>query len=94
MGLPKFQLEPHSAENAGAQVRLGGVVSTTVMVWLQLELLVQGSVAVHVRVALKVLPQKPVRLVVVVALTVTLLPLQRSLMVGVVKAHVVPHSTT
>ena len=35
----------------------GGVVSTTVAVWLQVEAFVQPSVALQVRVAVKVLPQ-------------------------------------
>ena len=40
-----------------AQVILGGVVSTMAMVWLQVLVLPERSVATHVRVATNVLPQ-------------------------------------
>ena len=39
------------------QAMLGAVVSTTVTVWLHVELFVQSSVACHVRVASNVFPQ-------------------------------------
>src|SRR5207237_8103356 len=78
----------------GEQARLGGVVSTTVMVWLHVEVFVHWSVARHVRVALNVVPQKPVRLVVVVTTMVTLVPSHRSNTAGWANAQVIPHSTT
>ena len=43
---------PHSTVCAGAQLNTGGVVSTTVMVWLHIAVFVQASVARQVRVAL------------------------------------------
>src|SRR5678815_2637478 len=49
-GSSKLQFERHSAVLLVTQVITGAVVSTTVTVWLQVALLVQGSVACHVRV--------------------------------------------
>jgi hypothetical protein len=78
-----------------AQVIWGGVVSMTVTTWLQRLVFWQKSEATQVRVALKVLPQKPVRLVVVLSIiTVTLEPAQRSEAAGGTKLHETPHSTT
>src|SRR5438105_2904447 len=94
VGLVKTQAVPHSTVEFGVQVIVGAVVSITVTVWLQAELLVQESVALHVRVALNVFPQKPVRLVVVVTVWLTLVPSHTSETVGWAKAQVVPHSTT
>ena len=69
-------------------------MSTTVTVWLHTAVLVQVSVARQVRVALKVLPQKPARLVVVLnTVMVTLVPSQLSLAVGGVNAQAAPHSS-
>ena len=54
----------------------------------------QASVARHVRVALKVIPQKPARLVVVLTTAMaTFVPLQMSLALGVSNTQVAPHST-
>src|SRR6266581_4026694 len=39
----------HSSTRFGGQVMTGGVVSRTVMVWMQRELLPQASVAIQVR---------------------------------------------
>src|SRR5436190_301425 len=50
-GARKSQVLPHSTIWLSAQVRLGGVVSTIVMVWLHDDLLLQLSVAIQVRVA-------------------------------------------
>jgi hypothetical protein len=83
---------PHSAVLSGAQVMLGGVVSTTVMVWLHVAELPHLSIAVQTRVAENVLPQSPL----VTVLTVTMIrfvPSQVSTAVGGVKLHGVPHST-
>src|SRR5438093_1328266 len=53
VGAGKFGVEPHgTGEGATGHVIVGGVVSTTVMVWLQLAALPQWSVAVQVRVTL------------------------------------------
>ena len=53
----KLQTLPHSTVLLVAQVMLGGVVSSTVTVWLHVAVLVQSSVAIHVRVASNVLPE-------------------------------------
>ena len=53
----KSQGVPHSRMELEAQVKAGGVVSMTVIVWLQVKMFVQESVACQVRVALKLLPQ-------------------------------------
>src|SRR6266853_3391632 len=47
----------HSSTRSGGHVRVGLVVSRTVMVWTQLALLPQASVAVQVRAIVSVLPQ-------------------------------------
>src|SRR5437867_1810251 len=47
----------HSSTRSGGQVRVGLVVSRTVMVWRQLVLLPQASVAVQVRAMTLVAPQ-------------------------------------
>jgi len=47
----------HSRVTSGGQVIIGGVVSTTVMVWTQVEVLPHWSVAVQVRMMVFVLPQ-------------------------------------
>ena len=40
---------PHSTVRLAGQVRTGGIVSSTVIVWVQLMLFPQASVAVQVR---------------------------------------------
>src|SRR6266404_2806461 len=47
----------HSTVMSGGTVRLGLVVSTTVIFWAPLVELLQASVAVHMRVITPVLPQ-------------------------------------
>src|SRR5580765_4250664 len=49
-GASKLQAEPHWTVLFVAQVITGGVVSTTVTVWLHETVLEQQSVACHVRV--------------------------------------------
>src|SRR6266568_3207493 len=56
-GASKDQALVHSTVLLGMQVMVGGVVSTTVTFWLQSAVLPQASVARHVRVVSKVLPQ-------------------------------------
>jgi hypothetical protein len=58
-GASKLQAVPHSALLLPAHDIVGGVVSTVVTVWLQVLALPQLSVALQVRVALKVPSQKP-----------------------------------
>src|SRR5439155_12148777 len=53
----------------------GAVVSTIVTFWLHWAKLPQASVACHVRVASKVVPQRPARLVTVLTTVMVLLPL-------------------
>jgi hypothetical protein len=73
---------------------VGGVVSTTRTVWLQVAELLQVSVACQVRVAIKVVPQEPALLVTVpINWTVTLLPPQLLKAVGGSKIQELPHST-
>src|SRR5262249_15499150 len=48
VGLSKSQTEPHSTILFRAQVRTGGVVSTTVTTWLQLAMFPTQSVINHV----------------------------------------------
>jgi hypothetical protein len=57
VGALKSKALPHSTEKSGAQVIVGGVVSTTDTVWLHVLVLPQGSAATQVRVAVKVLPE-------------------------------------
>src|SRR5258708_30026348 len=64
VGVPKSSVAPHSLVwLAGQKVKVGLVVSTVEMVWVQVFVLPKASVASQVRVATKVLPQ--VRLVTV-----------------------------
>jgi hypothetical protein len=95
VGLSKLHGSPHSTVFDFAHTISGALVSTTVMVWLQVAALAQASIARHVRFALKVFPQNPARLVrVETTLIVTLVPSQPSLAVGIANPHGVPHSTT
>src|SRR5262245_8581672 len=92
VGVLNDQALPHSAVLLGAQVITGGVWSSTVTVWLHSAVLPQASVARHVRVAAKVLPQRPVRLVTVPTTVMVTLP-QVSLAVGASKLQLLLHST-
>jgi uncharacterized protein YhhL (DUF1145 family) len=92
VGTSKVQAVVHSTDLADTQVMLGGVVSMTVIVWLQSAWLLQSSVARHVRVASKVLPQCPVVFVTVLTIVIVTLP-QVSLAVGASKLQAVVHST-
>src|SRR6266436_10226398 len=74
------------------QVITGAVVSTTVTFWLHCALLPQASVACHVRVASKVLPQWPSVLVTVLTIVIVAVPLT-SLAVGGSKVQAAPNST-
>src|SRR5436190_5748180 len=74
------------------QVMTGAVVSTMVTFWLQVLLLPQASVAAHVRVASKVVPQWPVTLVTVRRTVMVLLPLL-SVAVGASNVQAAPCST-
>jgi hypothetical protein len=51
VGASKLHATPHSTILPGTHVIVGGSVSRTVTVWLHSTLLLQASVAFHVRVA-------------------------------------------
>src|SRR6266581_4340395 len=91
-GASKDQALVHSTVLLGTQVMVGGVVSSTVTFWLQSAVLPQASVARHVRVASKVFPQCPVRLVRVLTIVMVTSP-HVSLAVGASKSQVLVHST-
>src|SRR5882724_4854893 len=74
------------------QVITGAVVSTTVTFWLQEAVLPQASVAIHTRVASKVVPQWPAVLVTVLTIVIALVPLL-SVAVGASKVQAAPNST-
>src|SRR6267378_2994846 len=73
------------------QVIIGAVVSTTVTFWLQEALLPQASVAIHTRVASKVLPQWVAVLVTVLTMVIVLVP-PVSVAVGASKVQGAPIS--
>src|SRR2546430_16752803 len=78
--------KPHSTIRLAAQLKAGGVVSTTITVSLHVEMFVQESIARQVRVAVEVLPQKTVVFVTVLAIWITtFVPSQMSLAVGGIK---------
>src|SRR2546423_6764089 len=62
VGASKVQVLVHSTVLLGAQVRVGGVGSSTATFWLHSAVLPQASVARQVRVASNVVPQWPVGL--------------------------------
>src|SRR6059036_3220442 len=92
VGASKDQVLEHSTVLLPTQMMVGLVVSCTVTFWLQSAVLPQASVARQVRVASKVLPQWPVRLVTVLTMVMVALP-QVSLAVGGSKFQVLVHST-
>src|SRR6266550_3116969 len=92
VGASKDQALVHSTVLLATQKMVGLVVSTTVTFWLQSAVLPQASVARQVRVASKVSPQWPVRLVTVPRMVMVTVP-QVSLAVGASKAQLLVHST-
>src|SRR5260370_42024051 len=91
LGRSKLQLLLQGTFLFVAQVMTGGVVSTTVTVWLHVALLEQQSVACHVRV---IASEQAVPLVVVpVTVMVTLVPQPTSEAVGASKLQAEPHCT-
>ncbi len=72
------------------QLITGGVVSTTVTVWLQKLVLPQASAAIHVRVAQKLPPQMGL-VTVFTMVTTMLLGEQLSVATGTSKSHTLPH---
>src|SRR5437762_10668703 len=92
VGASKDQVLPHSTVLLPTQVMFGFVVSSTVTFWLHSAVLPQASVARQVRVASKVLPQWPVRLVTVARIEMVTLP-QVSVAVGASKDQALVHST-
>src|SRR5580765_4448295 len=73
-----------------AQVITGGVVSTTVTVWLHCDRLPQASVARQVHVAMNAFPH--VEFVTVSSISIRFVP-QVSVAVGVLKVHDAVHCT-
>src|SRR5206468_5872290 len=92
VGASKDQVLEHSTVLLPTQMMVGLVVSCTVTFWLHSAVFPQASVARQVRVASKVLPQWPVRLVTVLRMVTVTVP-QLSLAVGGSKAQVLVHST-
>src|SRR5258706_11893844 len=92
LGASKDQALAHSTVLLATQIMVGLVVSTTVTFWLQSAVLPQASVARQVRVASKVLPQRPVVLVTVLKMVTLTLP-QVSLAAGALKTQALVHST-
>src|SRR5438105_15798053 len=92
VGASNVQVLVHSTDLLGAQVMVGGVVSSPVTVWLLSPFLPLFRVARQVRVAAKVLPQWPMRLVTVPRMVMVTLP-QVSVAVGASKDQVLVHST-
>src|SRR5438093_845338 len=88
VGMSKDQLSVQSKTLLVGQSICGGVVSTTVTVWLHCAVSPHPFMACQVRVAEKVLPQKPA-LFVVVETTVTTPLLEE----GGSKSQGCPHST-
>src|SRR5206468_3888976 len=91
-GSSKLHAEPICTVRSGLHTSVGAVASSTLTVWTQMAVLPQASVACHVRVASKVFPQWPVRLVTVPTIVMVTLP-QVSLAVGGSKDQALPHST-
>src|SRR6266699_3761728 len=92
VGASKSQTLEHSTVLLGTQLMVGLVVSTRVTFWLHSAELPQASVARQVRVASKVLPQWPVKLVTVPTMVRVKSP-QASLVVGASKDQALLHST-
>src|SRR5439155_886009 len=91
LGGSKLQALPHSTVLSPTQLIDGGVVSATVTVWLQVLVLLQASIAAHVRVAEKVVPQRS--LVTVFRITSRLVPHPSFGWLGGSKLQALPHST-
>jgi len=90
LGASKVHALPHSTVLFAAQANVGAVVSLMVTVWEHCAVLPQASVARHVRVALKVLPQP--EFVVVLRIVIVFVP-QMSVAVGASNVHAAPAST-
>src|SRR5437667_340713 len=70
VGMSKAKSVPHGTTWLGTQLTTGGVVSTTVMDWLQVKTLVQAFVTDQVRMAVNRLDEQPaVKLVIVLTMT-------------------------
>src|SRR5258705_2545398 len=90
VGVPNSQEEPHSKVRSGGQnVNTGGVVSTTVIFWLQVLVLPQQSEATQTRVR----TNGQLGLFVKVPKIVTPARQQLSVAIGVSKEQFEPHST-
>src|SRR5438093_986017 len=91
-GSSKLHATPICTVRSGWHTSTGAVASSTLTVWTQVAVLPQASVARHVRVASKVLPQWPVKLVTVLTIVMVALP-QVSVAVGASNVQTLPHST-
>ena len=89
-GGSKLQIEPQTTVLSGTQVRVGGVVSTTVTAWLQVLVWLQLSVAIQVRVM--TCGQAPLVMVLTMEI-VTVGSLQVEVAFGGSKSQTEPHVT-
>src|SRR4051794_24638588 len=92
VGGSKSHAMPNSTTRLETPVSKGGVVSNTVMVWLQVAVFVQASAASQVRVAVKVWPHSAL-VTVPLMIRLTLVPAQLSVTVGRSKSQALPAST-
>src|SRR6185436_7723333 len=72
--------------------KVGGVVSTTVIVWLSVETLLQASIASQVRDAMRVPPHSAFVVPPTTPIVIFVPPLQPSKATGMSKSHGEPHS--
>src|SRR5512137_1404201 len=90
LGQSNFPSHPHPTVLLVAHTITGGVVSTRVTIWLQVALLVQQSIARHVRVITH--GQEPL-VTVLSTVIATLVPQHTSTALGGSNVQVLPHST-
>src|SRR6266700_2983709 len=94
VGMSKLQAVPSCAVLLVLlQLMTGAMVSMTLTAWLHWALLPQASVAAHVRVASKVLPQWPAVLVTVLRTVMAMLVPPLSVAVGASKLQAAPSWT-
>src|SRR5262249_39290965 len=93
VGGSKFQVVPHSKVRGGAHTIIGGMVSTTVTVCVQVVTFAQSLLASQIRVAMKVLPQSPFVKVLRIVTEAALVPPPFVSTVGGSKFQTVVHST-
>jgi hypothetical protein len=91
VGASKFHAVPHGTVLLAAHVSTGGVVSSTVTVWLHVLVLPHPSVNSQVRVMTQ--GQGPLLVTVLRTVAGTGAPLHASTALGVSKVQTLPHST-